>query len=236
MLGPERCRPCPYARSHGTTRQPRSRSATPPVAPRTRSERQQTPGPRRRGSQWSGTAPPIGSQHSRPAGRPGPTPYLITAIGAMEVSQACLAQTRNSPIARRPARRLAPSAGPPSPPAEQPHAGHPREVIASVLAQHPSLQHKRGASSVGCDHPAVRGAVIAFMVERSPRPVGNSDETDRQRVAAHTTASGAPATVELAGSGLVLPGEPLVASDPAVSVVATRRARPHCRLSSARRR
>ena len=74
------------------------------------------------------------------------------------------------------------------------------------------------------------------MVERSPRPVGSPDETDRQRVAAHTTASGAPATVELAASGLVLAGEPLAASDPPVSVVATRRARPHWRLSSARRR
>ena len=52
--------------------------------------------------------------------------------------------------------------------------------------------------SVDCDHPAIRGAVIAFMVERSPRPVGSPDETDRQRGAAHTTASGAPATVELA--------------------------------------
>ena len=26
---------------------------------------------------------------------------------------------------------------------------------------------------VDCDHPAIRGAVIAFMVERSPRPVGS---------------------------------------------------------------
>ena len=74
------------------------------------------------------------------------------------------------------------------------------------------------------------------MVERSPRPVGSPDETDRQRVAAHTTASGAPATVELATSGLVLAGEPLAASDSPVSVVATRRARPRWRLSSARRR
>jgi hypothetical protein len=86
------------------------------------------------------------------------------------------------------------------------------------------------------DHLAIRGAVIAFMVERSPGPVGSPDETDRQRVAAHTTASGAPATVELAASGLVLAGEPLAASDPPVFVVATRRARPHWRLSSAHRR
>jgi hypothetical protein len=50
------------------------------------------------------------------------------------------------------------------------------------------------------------------MVERSPRPVGSPDKTDRQRVAAHTTASGAPATVELAASGLVLAGEPLAAN------------------------
>ena len=63
--------------------------------------------------------------------------------------------------------------------------------------------------SVDCDHPAIRGAVIAFMVERSPRPVRSPDETDRQRGAAHTTASGAPATVELAAPGLVLAGEPL---------------------------
>ena len=58
--------------------------------------------------------------------------------------------------------------------------------------------------AVDSDHPAIRGAVIAFMVERSPRPVGSPDETDRQRVAAHTTASGAPATVKLAASGLGL--------------------------------
>ena len=90
--------------------------------------------------------------------------------------------------------------------------------------------------AVDSDHPAVRAAVIAFMVERSPRPVGFPDETDRQRVAAHTTASGAPAPVQLAASGLVLAGEPLAASDPPVSVVATKRARPHWRLSSARRR
>ena len=45
-----------------------------------------------------------------------------------------------------------------------------------------------------------------------------------------------PRTVELAASGLVLAGEPLAANDPPVSVVATRRARPHWRLSSARRR
>ena len=74
------------------------------------------------------------------------------------------------------------------------------------------------------------------MVERSPRPVGSPDETDRQRVAAHTTASGAPATVELAASGLVLAGEPLAASDPPVSVVAAGRAGPRWRLSSDRRR
>ena len=57
-----------------------------------------------------------------------------------------------------------------------------------------------------CDHPAIRGAVITFMVERSPRPVGSPDKTDRQRVAAHTTARSAPATVKLAASGLVLAG------------------------------
>jgi hypothetical protein len=40
----------------------------------------------------------------------------------------------------------------------------------------------------------------------------------------------------VAASSLVLAGEPLAANDPPVSVVATRRARPHWRLSSARRR
>ena len=48
--------------------------------------------------------------------------------------------------------------------------------------------------------------------------MGSPDKTDRQRIAAHTTASGAPATVELAASGLVLAREPLAANDPPVSL------------------
>ena len=49
----------------------------------------------------------------------------------------------------------APSARRPSPPAEQPHAGHPREVIAPVLARHPSRQREREPR---CPTPPIAGA------------------------------------------------------------------------------
>ena len=85
-----------------------------------------------------------------------------------------------------------------------------------------------GLVAVGCDHPAVRGAMIAFMAERSPRSAGFLDETDRQKVAARTTAGSAPTTMALAALGVVLAGERLAASDPLVSVGGSGRARPRC--------
>ncbi len=60
--------------------------------------------------------------------------------------------------------------------------------------------------------------MIAFMAERSPRSAGFLDGTDRQKVAAHTTAGSAPTRMELAALGVVLAGERLTASDPRVSV------------------
>jgi len=59
-------------------------------------------------------------------------------------------------------------------------------VIASLLARHPSRQRDPRASSVESDHPAIRGAVIAFITVRSRQrrawiPPGGKHERRRER-------------------------------------------------------